>query len=245
MRRVLIIGATSAIAKAVAQRYARQGDLLYLVGRDAAKLEVLQQHLQLLGAFKVDTATLDVNRLEHHAAVLQRAWAWHDGFDVVLIAHGTLPDNAECALDANVAVAAFHTNATATIALLARMTPLLRAHGRGTLAVISSVAGDRGRASNYLYGAAKAAVNTYVQGLRQALSRDGIQVLTIKPGFVDTPMTAHLRKGLLWAHPAAVAKGITTAIERRCSVVYLPGFWRLIMTVICAIPEPVFRRLKL
>ena len=121
----------------------------------------------------------------------------------------------------------------------------LERQGSGTLAVISSVAGDRGRASNYLYGSAKAAVTAFASGLRQKLRDRGVNVLTIKPGFVDTPMTRDFRKGPLWAQPAQVAKGIARAIDSRRGVAYLPGFWWAIMRVITHIPEPVFRRIKL
>jgi decaprenylphospho-beta-D-erythro-pentofuranosid-2-ulose 2-reductase len=115
----------------------------------------------------------------------------------------------------------------------------------GTLAVISSVAGDRGRASNYLYGSAKAAVTTFLSGLGQRLRPRGIHVLAIKPGFVDTPMTAAFRKGPLWATPAAVAAGIVAAIERRAAVAYVPRFWWGVMAIIKAIPEWLFRKLAL
>jgi short-subunit dehydrogenase len=139
----------------------------------------------------------------------------------------------------------FTVNGTATIALANRIAQKLEAQGSGTLAIISSVAGDRGRASNYLYGSAKAAVSTYLSGLRQRLTPHGINVLTIKPGFVDTPMTAAFKKGALWAKPDQVARGIVHAIDKRRSVVYLPRFWWAIMAVIQGIPEFVFRRIKL
>jgi len=112
--------------------------------------------------------------------------------------------------------------------------------------VISSVAGDRGRESNYVYGAAKAAVSTFLGGLRQRLAKANVNVLTIKPGFVDTPMTAGIpNKGALWTQPDRIAAGIVKAIERRRSIVYLPWFWRPIMFVIWQIPEPLFKRVKL
>ena len=111
--------------------------------------------------------------------------------------------------------------------------------------VISSVAGDRGRQSNYVYGSAKAAVTTFLQGLRNRLHPAGVQVLTVKPGFVDTPMTSAFPKGPLWASPEQIARGIHRAIQKRKDVVYLPGFWRLIMRVIREIPEAVFKRLSL
>ncbi|HXC65533.1 MAG TPA: SDR family NAD(P)-dependent oxidoreductase, partial [bacterium] len=119
------------------------------------------------------------------------------------------------------------------------------AQGRGCLAVISSVAGDRGRQSNYVYGTAKATVTAFLSGLRNRLFRSGVQVLTIKPGMVDTPMTAALKKGPLFASADTVAAGIVRAVDKRRDVVYVPGYWRLVMGVIKALPEGVFKRLKL
>ncbi len=163
----------------------------------------------------------------------------------MLIAHGTLPDQLACEQSVDVAVAEFNTNATSTISLMTLAANKLEAQHAGALAVISSVAGDRGRQSNYLYGAAKAAVSTFSSGLRQRLAKVGVAVVTIKPGFVDTPMTKDFRKGALWAKPEAVAAGIVHAIDRRSSVVYLPWFWSLIMLIIRHIPEPIFKRIKL
>jgi decaprenylphospho-beta-D-erythro-pentofuranosid-2-ulose 2-reductase len=163
----------------------------------------------------------------------------------VLIAHGTLPDQGKCESTPDYALAQFNVNASATIGLLTRLAPRMAAQQQGSLAVISSVAGDRGRASNYLYCSAKAAVSAYLSGLRQRLSHEGVNVLTVKPGFVDTPMTSAFKKGLLWASPDQVARGIVRAIDRRRSVVYVPWFWAGIMLVIKHIPEFVFRRIRL
>jgi short-subunit dehydrogenase len=131
------------------------------------------------------------------------------------------------------------------IALATVLANRFEAQRSGSIAVISSVAGDRGRQSNYVYGAAKGAVTLLLQGLRNRLSKSGVQVLTIKPGFVDTPMTAEFKKGALWAKPDDIAHGIVSAIDRRRDVVYLPGFWRLIMLIIRHIPEPIFKRMSL
>jgi short-subunit dehydrogenase len=117
--------------------------------------------------------------------------------------------------------------------------------GTGTLAAISSVAGDRGRQSNYIYGTTKAALSTFLQGLRNRLSSKNVHVLTIKPGFVDTPMTAHLKRGLLFATPEKVAQDIIRAIAGKKSVLYTPWFWRWIMLAIKMIPETIFRKLRL
>lgn len=242
--KILIVGATSAIAVAAARRWAAQGAALYLLARNPERLAAIAQDLKVRGAAEVGTGLLDGNDLDAHEAALAGARAALGGIDVALIAYGTLPDQGECSNSVPNTLAAFATNGTSTIALMTRLAGVFEAQGEGTLAVISSVAGDRGRASNAVYGAAKAAVTTYASALRQRLGRHGVNVLTIKPGFVDTPMTRHLAKGALWAKPDAVAAGIVRAVERRRSVVYLPAFWWPVMTAIKALPEFVFRRLK-
>ena len=245
MCKVLIIGATSAIAEATARLFAARGDALFLVARNRIHLDAVRADLLLRGARAAEVTELDVNALDRHAAVLEQAWSALGAVDVALIAHGTLPDQSACQASPEVAVREFTTNATSTIALATAIAARLEVQGSGTLAVISSVAGDRGRANNYLYGAAKAAVTAFLSGLRQRLAGSGVNVLTIKPGFVDTPMTAAFRKGALWASPLQVAAGIVRAIDKRRSVVYLPGFWRFVMLVIRHMPEPVFKRVKL
>lgn len=242
MQRILIIGATSAIAEATAREYARRGAQLVLVARDAERLDTIAADLRVRGA-TAHAHVLDANHTAGHAAMLDAAWAALGGVDVALIAHGTLPDQAACSASVERSLQEFATNGTSVIALCVALAQRLQAPA--TLAVISSVAGDRGRASNHLYGSAKAAVSAFTSGLRQSLHGSGVNVLTIKPGFVDTPMTAAFRKGALWATPAQVAAGIVRAVEKRRAVAYLPWFWWGIMRVITHIPETVFRRIKL
>lgn len=244
-QRVLIIGATSAIAEAVARLYAARGASLYLLVRDRNRGEAIGQDLGMRGAVETRVGVLDASDLSAHAAAIAAAWSAFSGFDAVLITHGTLPDQARCDADMDYALREFAVNGTSTIALANRIAQRLETQSSGTLAIISSVAGDRGRASNYLYGSAKAAVSTYLSGLRQRLNARGVNVLTIKPGFVDTPMTAAFRKGALWAKPDQIAHGIVHAIDKRRGVVYLPRFWWAIMAMIRSIPEFVFRRIKL
>jgi len=242
MQRVLIIGATSAIAEATARGYAARGAAIHLLGRQAERLAAITADLKVRGA-KVSSDLLDVNDIANYSKVLDAAWAELSNVDVVLIAHGTLPDQAACEASVDLSMREFATNGTSTIALCTALVPRLRAGA--TLAVISSVAGDRGRASNYLYGSAKAAVSAYLSGLGQHLRSKGINVLTIKPGFVDTPMTATFKKGALWAKPDQIASGILRAIDNKSAIAYLPRFWWAIMFVIKSIPEFVFRRIKL
>jgi len=245
MQKVVIIGATSAIAEATARLYAARGAQLFLVARNAERLEDIAADLLVRGSQEVFHAILDVNDLPDHARVIDAIWSSMGNVDVALIAHGTLPDQGQCESSANVALKEFFTNGTSTIALLTAMAPRFEAQRKGTMAVISSVAGDRGRQSNYLYGSAKAAVTAFASGLRQRMAKLGVNVLTIKPGFVDTPMTKEFKKGALWAKPGAIAHGILRAADQGRSVVYLPGFWLPIMLVIRHIPEFIFKRIKL
>lgn len=248
MASVLIIGATSGIAEAAARVYASRGDRLFLIGRNQDRLDAIAADLRQRGAHDVGVDTLDVADIAMQETVLKRLWDdWgaETGIDTVLIAHGVLPDQKRCDTDVDTALNAFAVNAGATIALMINIAWRLELQGRGRLAVISSVAGDRGRASNALYGAAKAAVTEYASGLRQRLRGTGVKVVTIKPGPVATRMTTGMRKGLLWATPKSIAKPLVAAVDAGRPVVYLPGYWRHIMAVIRAVPEPVFARLSL
>ncbi len=245
MTNVLIVGATSAIAQEVAKHFARAGDRLFLVARNPEKLASVADDLRVRGAERVETFLLDVNDIQRHEEMLESAEAALGPLDVALIAHGMLPDQKAAEKDVQLAVETFRTNALSVIALLTPLANRFEKRGRGTIAVISSVAGDRGRQSNYVYGAAKAAVSAFTSGLRNRLSRAGVHVLTIKPGMVETPMTAHMRKGPLFASPEKVGKDIYNAILKGKDVIYTPWYWALIMWVIIHIPESIFKRLKL
>jgi short-subunit dehydrogenase len=244
-QRVLIIGATSAIATAVARRYAAASARLYLVARRPEALSAAADDLRVRGAAEVACASLDANDIKSHAAAIDAAWTLWGGFDRVLVAHGVLPDQAECERSVEAALASFDTNARSVLALLLPLAARLETQRSGSLAVISSPAGDRGRQSNYIYGAAKASVSVLAAGLRHRLATKGVRVLTILPGFVDTPMTASFRKGPLWASPEKVAADIQRAMEGGFGAVYTPWFWRWIMLIIRHVPERIFIRTKL
>ncbi|MEW5755705.1 MAG: SDR family oxidoreductase [Pseudomonadota bacterium] len=245
MSNVMIIGATSAIAEETARIFAQRGDRLFLVARNAERLALIANDLKIRGAAVTFTETMDVTRLELHRDLITKAQQQLGSIDVVLIAHGSLPDQRACEQDAELALREFNTNGLSVISLLTHLANAMEAQGRGVIAAISSVAGDRGRQSNYVYGAAKGAVSVFLQGLRNRLVRKGVHVVTVKPGFVDTPMTAQFKKGLLWAKPHVIARGIYNAIEERRNVVYLPWFWWGIMAVIKSIPESIFKKLSL
>ncbi|RMC33658.1 SDR family oxidoreductase [Paracoccus alkanivorans] len=245
MTNVLIVGAASAIAEATARLFAEEGCRLFLVGRRAERLAVLCDDLKSRGAEQTASHELDMNDFEGHEAMLAAAENSIGPIDIAYIAHGTLPDQKACQDDVDLTLQEFRTNALSTIALLTRLANDFERRRTGTIAVITSVAGDRGRESNYVYGAAKAAVDSYLEGMRQRLHKSGVRVVTIKPGFVDTPMTAAFDKGLLWAKPDAVAQRIHRAITKGGDVIYVPAFWRLIMLVIRSIPRRIFKAIKL
>ena len=243
-RRVLIVGATSAIAQEAAKEFAADGDKLFLVARNADKLQVVANDLSVRGAAQMETAVLDVNDTDRHAEVLARAADSLGGLDVALIAHGTLSDQPACEKDVELTLREMQTNFLSVVSLLTLLANRFEAQRHGTIAVISSVAGDRGRKSNYVYGAAKAGVTAFLSGLRGRLDAAGVRVITIKPGMVDTPMTAHLEKGALFASAEAVGKGVYRAIVSGQEVVYLPWFWWVIMTVLRHVPESIFKKLS-
>ncbi|MBX9913860.1 MAG: SDR family oxidoreductase [Pseudomonadaceae bacterium] len=245
MQKILIIGATSAIAEACAKRFAAQGHSLYLLARNSSRLESLAQDLRVRGAAAVHCASFEANALDTHQALLTQVKAELNGLDRVLIAHGTLSDQQACEQSVELTLQELQTNALSVIALLTLLANHFEQQRHGSIAVIGSVAGDRGRQSNYIYGTAKGALNIFLQGLRNRLHKSGVQVLTIKPGFVDTPMTAAFPKSPLWATPEKVAADIDKAIEKNKDVLYTPGFWMLIMLIIKSVPEQIFKRLSL
>jgi short-subunit dehydrogenase len=243
--RVLIVGATSAIARETARVYAAYGARLFLTGRNAERLEAVAADLRVRGAGAVETAVLDVTDRRRCDAVVEAAWAAFDGLDVALVAHGVLPDQARCQASADETAEALEVNFVSTAALLTPLANRFELAHRGCIAVITSVAGDRGRQSNYVYGAAKGGLDRFLEGLRNRLFHAGVAVVTLKPGFVDTPMTAGMRQGMLFVSAQRAGRDIHRAIERRRDVAYIPWFWRPIMAIIRAIPEMMFKRLRL
>ncbi len=244
-RKLFIFGATSAIAEATARLFAAEGGSFFLVARDPDKLTVLAEDLRIRGAAQVMTAAGDALDFDHHQELIDEAFEALNGLDTVLIAHGSLPEQKWCEQSFDQVRREFEINAMAVLSLLTHAANRFEGQGFGTLCAISSVAGDRGRQSNYVYGAAKGAVSIFLQGLRNRLHSKGVQVLTIKPGFVDTPMTAAFTKSRLWVSPDRVARGIHTAVTNSKDIVYLPWFWSPLMRVIRWLPEFIFKRLRL
>ncbi|MBI6851499.1 SDR family oxidoreductase [Pseudomonas cichorii] len=246
MKRILIIGATSSIAIACARLWAVQGCDFFLVGRNASKLHATAADLKARGAKNITLHEMDATHFAEHPKMLVDCLTALGQIDVALIAHGTLPDQQACEQNVGLMLQEFITNAATVIALLTLLARQFELQRSGSLAVISSVAGDRGRPSNYLYGSAKAAVSTFSEGLQARLFKVGVHVMIIKPGFVDTPMTRGMSlPAALVAQPGQVAERIVSGIERKTTILYAPGFWALLMWVIRSIPQPLFKRLDL
>ena len=246
MKKILIIGATSAIAESTARRYAKEGASLYLLARNEERLVSLTADLKIRGASSVTYALLDVNDRSRHEAVIKEVVKTLGTIDVALVAHGTLGDQKACEDDVERALLEFETNAVSTMALLTRLANLFEKQHGGTIAVISSVAGDRGRPSNYVYGTAKAAVTTFCEGLQARMFKSGVHVLIIKPGMVATPMTEGLSMpAILVAEPDKIAADIVRAIEKKTDTLYTPWFWKYIMTGIIHLPSALFKKVNL
>jgi decaprenylphospho-beta-D-erythro-pentofuranosid-2-ulose 2-reductase len=235
--KVLVLGATSAIAQGAGRVWAARGVTLHLVARHEARLMAVADDLRTRGA-TVEVTVQDLNDASKHEAL-----AATDP-DVVLLAQGIQGDPKTVDYQPEAAELVLRTNFVAPVQFLTLIAPRMRPGT--TIAVISSVAGDRGRNKpGGVYSASKAGLAGYLSALRQRLGKSGVRVITVKPGFVDTPMTAnHLPKNALFASADAVGRGIVRAVDRGAAVVYLPWFWRFILVVVRAIPESLFKRLS-
>jgi short-subunit dehydrogenase len=244
-RRVLVLGATSAIAEAYARRCAARGMALTLVGRRADALAAIAADLTARGAAAADVCVADlddVGRAEADFARMLQPGAP----DEVLLAYGVLGDQATAQADSTETARLIHTNFVSAAVWLQLAARDLRHGPDARIIAIGSVAGDRGRMSNYVYGSAKAGLATFVEGMAHRLAASGTKVISIKPGFVDTPMTAHIAKGgPLWATPDQIAADIQRAAAKGQAVRYTPWFWRWIMLVITSVPRFVFHKTKL
>lgn len=224
---------------------AELGASFYLVARNPEKLEAVASDLRTRGATAVFTRTMDLDDTGAHTKMLTDATQDLGLIEMALIAHGVLGDQEKAQVDYATTEAILRTNFLSAVSLITWLANYFESTKQGTLAVISSVAGDRGRKSNYVYGASKGALNLFLDGVRNRIDRAGVHVLTIKPGFVATPMTAHLSQGGLFADPAVVGRDILKAVQKRKDTAYVPPIWGLIMLVIRSIPEFIFKRLNL
>jgi decaprenylphospho-beta-D-erythro-pentofuranosid-2-ulose 2-reductase len=244
-KKILVLGATSGIAEATCRIWAAQGATLFLVARNPEKLAVVAADLKTRGATYVDTAVADLDDTSTHAALLTHAINSLGGMDVAYLAHGILGDQAAAEKDFEVAAQILHTNFVSVVSLLTWLANYCVQRHSGVLAVISSVAGDRGRKSNYLYGSSKAGLTAFLDGLRNRVDREGVTVLNIKPGPVKTAMTTGMKNSEKFADVDKVAQTIVAAVDAKKDVLYVPFQWAPIMFVIRHIPERVFKKLNL
>ena len=244
-RRIMLVGATSAIVSAIGEEWARENTEFFLVARSRSSLAAVADRLTRAGGSVRGSAVFEAESVSASSSFFDESFAVMGSLDVVLIGHGLLVPQAECEEDLALALQQFYVNALSVMVIASQAGRLLAKQGYGKLVVISSVAGDRGRRSNYFYGASKGAVSIFLEGLSAQLHQHGVTVVTVKPGLVDTPMTVAYKKGFLWSTPAVIAPIVCAGVERGRAVIYAPSLWRWIMIVIRHIPSTLLRRLPI
>jgi NAD(P)-dependent dehydrogenase (short-subunit alcohol dehydrogenase family) len=244
--RVVILGALSAIAIATARLYAKEGAALLLVARNAARLDALAADLKARGAAMVETATVDLESEAMNAPVLMADWKRRlGGLDHVHLVYGYLGTQSQATASPAELARITASNYASAVQWCEAAANVFREQKSGSLVAVSSVAGDRGRQSNYAYGAAKGGLALYVQGLAHSLAPTGARAVAVKPGFVDTPMTDGLKKGgPMWATPDQVGRILRRAADRGGPIQYAPGKWRLVMMIIRSVPAFIFHKTK-
>jgi len=243
--KILVFGATSAIAYETCKLFAQDSISFYLAARNENELKRISNDLTVRGAKEVEYMTFEALDTDSITQIINKSLSKFPDLDGLLVAHGTLPDQKVCETNISAMKDAININFMAAAIILTLAAAHFEKQGFGTVVAISSVAGDRGRKSNYIYGSAKSALTTFLSGLRQRLSKKGVRVLTVKPGFVDTPMTTDFKKGVLFVRPTVIANGIYKAVIHNKDIVYLPWFWLWIMILIKSIPEKIFKKINL
>jgi decaprenylphospho-beta-D-erythro-pentofuranosid-2-ulose 2-reductase len=244
MKKVVILGATSGIALEIQRQLASKGCELFLVARSSQRLAEVAADLSARGAHQIFTCAADLASIEQHSAIFDFARRALPDFDTVLLAYGSMHDQKESENSIDVLLEELQVNYVSACAILTLFAADLERRRAGCLAAITSVAGDRGRRSNYVYGSAKGALSLFLQGLRSRLHPSGVRVITIKPGPVQTSMTDHLPNASRFAEPERVACDIVRALERRApDVLYTPRVWRYVMAAVRQVPETIFKRL--
>jgi len=240
---ILILGAASDMARALAHRYAQAGWQVHLAARRAERLRADCSDLQLRYQATAQAWEFDATAYEQHQAFWERL---DPKPDLVICVFGLLGDQAQAEQHWPQAKAILEVNYLGAASILQVAANHMKAAGEGTIVGISSVAGDRGRGSNYFYGSAKAGFSAFLSGLRNGLRPHGVHVLTVKPGYARTAMTEGMSlPGPLTANPEQIAEDVFRAVEKKKNVLYTRWMWRYLMLLICAIPEPIFKRLKL
>lgn len=245
MKRIIIIGATSSIAEQCARLWVKAPIDLTLVGRDQRKLNTIAQDLMTRSPqSQIKTKTADFEDTQQIRTLASELCGMP--IDIVLIAHGSLPDQQECQHDLFLCKKTLEINGVSPVLFAEAFSQHMERYNKGTLAIIGSVAGDRGRKSNYVYGGAKGLVERYAQGLEHRLASGNVKVVLIKPGPTDTPMTALMKhKGMKMASPQDVARDIVSGIDKGASLIYTPRKWALIMLMVKLIPSMVFNKINL
>lgn len=241
---VIILGATSQIARAFATSLAKKGTPLYLGGRDGDELKRIASDISIRSGVEVKWALFDAEEFDSHKGFIDEAEKAMGGIVGALLAFGDLGVHEESIRDFGAANRIITRNYSGACSFLTHMASRLERKRGGFIVGISSVAGDRGRMSNYLYGSAKGGFTLFLQGLRNRLYHSNVHVMTVKPGFVDTKMIYGLKVPFA-ADPAAVGEEIARGLERKKNILYVPRFWRVVMAVTKALPEALFKRLKL
>ncbi|MEW9672565.1 SDR family oxidoreductase [Ammoniphilus sp. 3BR4] len=244
MKTVLILGATSGIAKAMAHQLASEKYNLILAGRDLEELELLAGDIEIRHQVRVGIQPFDALAYDQHQAFFD-ACAEQALLSGVVLAYGYMAAQQEAQEDFEQARRMMEINYVSAVSILEIAADYMEKRKSGFICVISSVAGDRGRQSNYIYGSTKGALSVYLQGLRNRLFPSGVKVITVKPGFVDTKMTFGQQGMFLVAKPEQVANMMSRAIQKGKDSIYTPSFWTLIMLIIRMVPERIFKRLKL
>ncbi|HUA32997.1 MAG TPA: SDR family NAD(P)-dependent oxidoreductase [Candidatus Binataceae bacterium] len=244
MAKVLILGATSPIARALAIRFAADGAQLYLASRDANETQRVADDIAVRAGVETFAGTFDAADVSLHEEFLREAVARLGGLDGVVVCFGTLGDEEQAQIDPRAALATISQNFTGAVSLMTLVARHLENQGEGFMIVIGSVAGERGRARNYVYGSAKGALHLFAQGLRGRLANTNVRVMTVKLGTVDTRMTWGREGALLSISPDKAADLIYRAYRKRSEVVFVPWFWRPIMTALRLIPERQFKRVS-
>lgn len=240
----IILGATSSIARAFARQLSARGDSVVLAGRDMEELGKIATDCEFRGAPMSEAIAFDARDAATFAPILERAGKI-DGTVSVAVFVGSMPDQDAIDADPTLVDGTVTDSFTGPARLLTALSPLLESRGKGTIVGVGSVAGDRGRVGNYVYGASKAGFHAYLSGLRNRLGRSGVHVVTVKPGTVDTAMTWGMEKLPFVAQPEKIASDILKAADKKKDIIYTPFIWWPIMTIIRAIPERIFKKLEI
>ena len=242
---VLVVGATSSIARSLASKMGQQGTALHLAARDRFEVERIAKDIAIRYQIPVSWSIFEALDYDSHADLLQKAVGHLGRLDGVAVSIGELGSQEKAQREFACAQQIIHSNYTGVVSILTHAANYLEKQKHGFIIGLSSVAGDRGRQSNYVYGAAKGALSLFLQGLRNRLAKSNVRVLTVKPGFVDTKMTFGKSGMFLVAKPEQVANTVVRALQKNKPVVYVPWFWFWIMAIIRSIPDFLFEKLSL